>query len=170
MQTTPVLPRPLSLPFSLVPGVVHSHAIARALNLIFASSLKEGEMDFLEGRIVRIEVTDARFSFSLSLHKGALVAGHSSQGNHRQNADLAISGSVYDFLLMISRKEDADTLFFQRRLKMEGDTELGLYVKNYLDGMDVDVLPFYQTGNVFMLKGLKLYEFLFSNRNLEKPI
>jgi len=28
---------------------------------------------------------------------------------------------------------DADTLFFQRRLKIAGDTELGLIVKNWLD-------------------------------------
>ena len=28
---------------------------------------------------------------------------------------------------------DADTLFFQRRLRISGDTELGLIVKNWLD-------------------------------------
>ena len=31
--------------------------------------------------------------------------------------------------------EDADTLFFERRLVMEGDTEFGLLLKNTLDAI-----------------------------------
>ena len=33
-----------------------------------------------------------------------------------------------------------DTLFFSRRLSMEGDTELGLIVKNTLDALEFPVL------------------------------
>jgi O2-independent ubiquinone biosynthesis accessory factor UbiT len=44
-------------------------------------------------------------------------------------------------LLIAARKEDPDTLFFQRRLKIEGDTELGLEVKNLIDGIDIEQLP-----------------------------
>ncbi|MGB7997639.1 MAG: SCP2 sterol-binding domain-containing protein, partial [Photobacterium halotolerans] len=40
-----------------------------------------------------------------------------------------------------ARKVDPDTLFFQRRLTMQGDTELGLAVKNLLDSLDLDSLP-----------------------------
>jgi O2-independent ubiquinone biosynthesis accessory factor UbiT len=32
--------------------------------------------------------------------------------------------------------EDADTLFFRRRLKVEGDTELGIAVKYWLDASE----------------------------------
>ncbi|MEF1307042.1 SCP2 sterol-binding domain-containing protein, partial [Vibrio owensii] len=39
------------------------------------------------------------------------------------------------------RKEDPDTLFFQRRLSIEGDTELGLEVKNLMDSVDLEQLP-----------------------------
>jgi predicted lipid carrier protein YhbT len=42
----------------------------------------------------------------------------------------------------VSRQEDPDTLFFQRRLTIEGDTELGLEVKNILDALDHENLPF----------------------------
>lgn len=38
-------------------------------------------------------------------------------------------------------KEDPDSLFFQRRLRIEGDTELGLEVKNLMDSLDLDELP-----------------------------
>ena len=37
-----------------------------------------------------------------------------------------------DFIALALREEDADTLFFGRRLRMEGDTSLGVLVKNTL--------------------------------------
>jgi predicted lipid carrier protein YhbT len=44
-------------------------------------------------------------------------------------------------LLLASRLEDADTLFFQRRLQVVGDTELGLAVRNLLDQLPWDTIP-----------------------------
>jgi hypothetical protein len=38
-------------------------------------------------------------------------------------------------------QEDPDTLFFSRRLAMEGDTELGLLIKNTLDAIDGALFP-----------------------------
>ena len=35
------------------------------------------------------------------------------------------------------RKEDPDTLFFSRRQSMQGDTELGLLLKNTLDALEL---------------------------------
>ena len=32
-------------------------------------------------------------------------------------------------------------LFFQRRLVIEGDTELGLYVKNLMDAIELEQMP-----------------------------
>ena len=37
---------------------------------------------------------------------------------------------------MMMREEDPDTLFFNRKLQIEGDTELGLITKNLLDSVD----------------------------------
>ena len=54
--------------------------------------------------------------------------------------DLTISASAYDFYLLAMRKEDPDTLFFNRRLVVEGDTELGLIAKNALDAIDLPML------------------------------
>jgi O2-independent ubiquinone biosynthesis accessory factor UbiT len=56
-------------------------------------------------------------------------------------ADVTIRGESASFLAMAGRLEDPDTLFFQRRLIIEGDTELGLGVKNFLDGLDEQRLP-----------------------------
>ncbi len=42
------------------------------------------------------------------------------------------------------RKEDSDTLFFNRRLVVEGDTELGLVAKNTLDAIENPMLDIEQ--------------------------
>ena len=55
-------------------------------------------------------------------------------------ADLTLSATAHDFLLLAQRQQDPDTLFFSRRLSMEGDTELGLVVKNALDAIELPVL------------------------------
>jgi predicted lipid carrier protein YhbT len=43
-------------------------------------------------------------------------------------------------MLLLTRREDPDALFFSRRLVSEGDTELGLTVKNLLDALDPDTV------------------------------
>jgi predicted lipid carrier protein YhbT len=53
-------------------------------------------------------------------------------------ADVRITGNVEDFWRLAARREDPDTLFFSRRLCMEGDTETGVHIKNLLDALDYD--------------------------------
>jgi predicted lipid carrier protein YhbT len=38
-------------------------------------------------------------------------------------------------MLLATRRVDPDTLFFERRLLIEGDTETGLRLKNVLDAI-----------------------------------
>jgi predicted lipid carrier protein YhbT len=56
--------------------------------------------------------------------------------------DLTIGAAAHDLLLLARREEDPDTLFFSRRLALEGDTELGLLVKNTLDALDASAFDF----------------------------
>lgn len=51
-------------------------------------------------------------------------------------ADLELAANAADFMSMARGDMDADTLFFQRRLHISGDTELGLSVKNWLDASE----------------------------------
>ena len=122
---------PLTFPLRLVPGVMHSRALATMLNQVMKEALEEGELDFLIGRRVSIEIDDIGVKYSLGLSEGK-IRGY---GNERP-ADSAIAGGLHEFLLLAARREDADTLFFQRRLRMSGDTELGLYLKNFLDAFE----------------------------------
>jgi predicted lipid carrier protein YhbT len=138
MPATPELPSLARKPLGLVPPPLVTAAVAGVLNAIFASVLRQGELGFLAGRVVNVRVTDAELGFSVTFDCDRL---HATE--EREDADLTIEGTIYTFLLLATRSEDADTLFFHRRLRMSGDTELGLYVKNFLDGLEPESLPFH---------------------------
>ena len=58
-----------------------------------------------------------------------------------QTPDLSFRANLSAFMQMLARQEDPDTLFFNRELSIEGDTELGLVVKNMLDAVEWPQLP-----------------------------
>lgn len=133
----PTLPAPLALPLKLIPGPVHSTVLTTALNALFAARIQEsGEFEFLRDRVLAIRVRDAQVEYRF---RYAGPAGF-VPCQAAQQPDLTISGTIYDFLALATRREDSDTLFFNRRVVMEGDTALGLELKNLLDGMDPEAL------------------------------
>jgi predicted lipid carrier protein YhbT len=147
----PLLPAIVRKPVAWSPLPLKLKAIATAMNTIFATPLAEGQLDFLSRRVMNIFVTDAELGFSVRLDQGKLYAeGEVSE------ADLTIEGTVYTFLLLATREEDADTLFFRRQLKTSGDTELGLHVKNFLDGLDPESLPHYKIIDSIMRRSKSL--------------
>jgi len=155
-KSHPLIPAPLSLPLKILPAFVHNKVLVTALNKMFAKELKEGELDFLQEKIIHISIEDAGIEYRFTLDKNKLVAA-----DKNCSPDLVLQGTVYNYLLLASRQEDTDTLFFSRRLHMQGDTELGLYVKNFLDGMDMDShkIPAYLES--VLKKSLPVYERLF---------
>jgi len=155
-QSHPLFPAPLSLPLRVIPSFIHNKALVATLNRIFNKDLKDGELDFLHGKLVHISIEDVGVDYRFTLNDDKLIPGNMSQ-----SPDLFLKGTVYDYLLLASRSEDTDTLFFSRRLHMQGDTELGLYVKNFLDGLDMDShkIPAYLESA--LQKSLPLYERLF---------
>jgi predicted lipid carrier protein YhbT len=52
-----------------------------------------------------------------------------------------INGTMVDLLRLMNRQQDPDSLFFQRRIMLTGDTELGLQIRNVLDAIDMDESP-----------------------------
>ena len=164
MQTTnsslslsPRLPKPFSLPLKILPQALHNRFLANIINKILVEDLDDGELEFLQDRIVTIEISDLGLSYQLTL-SGNRLMGVNAQGDDH----LIVRASLYDFMSMASRQVDPDTLVFQRRLVMEGDTELGLALKNYLDGMDIEASKVLSMVELFSKRTMPVYKKLFS--------
>ncbi|MCX7897054.1 MAG: SCP2 sterol-binding domain-containing protein [Rhodocyclaceae bacterium] len=106
-------------------------ALVTALNLALGRLLPRAPLAPLLGKRFALRVQDAGLTISF---------GYATQGFFPcfddRPADLVIGARARDFLALLLREEDPDTLFFNRRLVMEGDTDLGLLVKNTLDGVE----------------------------------
>lgn len=126
----------LALPLRLVPHPLQRPLLELALEQLFNSSVAEGELDFLGRRCLAIEIEDTGWRWPIALRDGRLKVL-----DRDHPADVTIRGQSPAFLIMAGRLEDPDTLFFQRRLVIQGDTELGLGIKNFLDGLDEERLP-----------------------------
>ena len=159
INSHPLFPAPLSLPLPLkvMPAFIHNKILVTTLNRMFKDEIKQGELDFLQGKIINISIEDAGIEYSFTLINNRLAAA-----DKNDSADLILQGTVYNYLLLASRQEDTDTLFFSRRLHMQGDTELGLYVKNFLDGMDMDSHKVSAYLESLLKKSLPVYERLFT--------
>ena len=141
MLPIPTFVRPLArklagIPARLIPYATQKPILSLALNEAFRQPLGRGDMDFLQGTKVRIKVTDLNIDWLIRVD-----ANRFTPINRSSKDDVAISGGSLDFLLLATRQVDPDTLFFQRRIRIEGDTEKGLGVKNTMDSMDWDDLP-----------------------------
>lgn len=112
-----------------VPLVLKRQLVERLLNRTFAEPLAEGDFDALAGRRVCLHVEDLGVVLTLTL-EGEQFLLTTDQG------EATIRGGWREFLCLATRREDPDALFFQRRLVIEGDTELGLTVKNLLDSRE----------------------------------
>lgn len=128
------LPQPIGRLLSMLPVYPGSLLFAAALNLALRASLPVDVKRTLEGKRLCIKVIDAQLAFHFQWVKGGFAASTATD-----KPDLSIAASAQDFLLLARRQEDPDTLFFSRRLSMEGDTDLGLLVKNTLDAIDMPV-------------------------------
>ncbi|MBI2745450.1 MAG: SCP2 sterol-binding domain-containing protein [Burkholderiales bacterium] len=130
-----VVPAPLARLVSRLPVAPPSWALAQVLNQMRRRGVLPADMSLLAGRRYEIEVRDLglRLRFTASARGfRAAAAGV---------PDLRLSATLADFARMMLREEDPDTLFFHRRLVIEGDTELGLVVKNLLDSVDWSRTP-----------------------------
>ena len=123
-------------PIAHAPFVFQKAALSKLLFKLFEENLAEGDMDFLKGYWLKLDVSDVNLSlqFSCGPKREVLVR---KQGP----ADACIRGSLKSFIFLAARKEDPDTLFFQRDLVIEGDTNIGLEVKNLMDSLELEQLP-----------------------------
>ena len=125
------LPRFIGAVHARLPQLPPTLGLTTALNLALDRILPREALQPLTGKLVCLRVTDGGLTLLFTLTEMGFRPAVSSS-----KPDLLISATTRDFIALALREEDPDTLFFSRRLLMEGDTDLGLLVKNTLDAVD----------------------------------
>lgn len=144
-----VVPVLLSRVISRMPSYPGSLVFTSAINPILRDRMTDDIQAILVGKLLRLSVTDMGLHFNFLWTSGGFVAGY-----HVDTPDLVISASAHDFILLATRREDPDTLFFSRRLVMEGDTELGVLLKNTVDALELDIPALIKTAPIRALSAL----------------
>ncbi|MFL0801358.1 MAG: SCP2 sterol-binding domain-containing protein [Agarilytica sp.] len=130
------IPTLLAKTLSHTPFRLQSLLLSKVLADAFNRTLPEDELNFLQNKVLEIHITDisASWYFTYDTKAHIEIVKHATP-------DVCIRGKLDGFILLAAQKEDPDTLFFQRELIIEGDTDLGLQIKNVLDSIEIDKLP-----------------------------
>jgi predicted lipid carrier protein YhbT len=131
------LPQALRKPAAKLRGLVRrlptqppSFVAARLLDRLLWPRLDAAQKAGLAGHTVEVELLETGVRVRLRLGgRGFEVA---PQGTP---AAIVIRARTAALLRLARGQDDADRLFFDRALVMEGDTELGLFLKNTLDAI-----------------------------------
>lgn len=130
VSSIPKIIRPIN---KLIPSKFINVGSEKLLNLLFKEEISSGELNFISGNIIEIKVKDIDLSLFLTLEGNQLK---SLKGPVEADVQLSSDGDA--LLLLIYGKVDPDTLFFNRKLMVKGNTELGLHLKNFLDTIEVN--------------------------------
>lgn len=120
----------------LIPFPLQRAVLEHALDTMFREQLDSGALDFLKRRWITVVIEDAGLQWTITLGtRGLLVIDGGAE------PEVTFRGGLREFVLLASRRRDPDTLFFQRRLSVTGDTALGLACKNLMDSVEWDRWP-----------------------------
>ncbi|HYW93137.1 MAG TPA: SCP2 sterol-binding domain-containing protein [Gammaproteobacteria bacterium] len=128
-RSGPVVPAPLARQLDRVA----SRVLGTLVNHLMAGQDSAERLREIEGKSLALQVDDLGARLVWRIAAGRLVSAAGAPA-----PDITIRGTWRDFARLALRSEDPDTLFFQRSLCLEGETETGLFVKNLLDAMEFD--------------------------------
>lgn len=134
-KVLPKLPGLLVKPFTNAPFFAQSFFLKKVITPIFSQLMLNTDPEIFKGRWIKLAISDIDLECIMSANN-KLELEFLKTGR----CDVCIRGTLKSFMLLASQKEDPDTLFFQRDLVIEGDTDLGLHLKNLLDAFDWDSL------------------------------
>jgi predicted lipid carrier protein YhbT len=126
----PPVPERLRVLVSRLPVRPPSMLAALALNRVWWPLLNESARRGLMGRVVELQVDDLGLSCRLVAGPAGLRAAPSTQ-----EPAVRLRAAAATYWRLLNGQDDPDTLFFERALVMEGDTEFGLFLKNTLDAV-----------------------------------
>ena len=143
-------PAAITKVLTCLPAKTHSLAIEQLTNRLILPHLDLEDWQFLENRQTQICISDSSLFVVLSFHDEKFSCCYF--GDQEQPADVTLSINSFNAIAVIKQDIDPDTLFFQRKLKIQGDTALAHQLKNTLDNLPLNFIP------DFMIRALTLYQ------------
>lgn len=122
-----------AIPLRIVPVPFQAVGLTVAINHVLSGQLLKERLWELDDKSVSVHVLDIPWLMHFHIRQARVRAAP-----ELSSTDVTISGSLQGFLQLLAGREDPDTLFFQRKLNMEGDTATGVYIKNMLDALEYD--------------------------------
>lgn len=107
-----------------------SFVAARLLDRVLLPRLDAAQRAALANRPVEVEVVELALRVRLSLRDDGFAVA-----SQREPPALRVRARADALWRLMRGVDDADRLFFERALVMEGDTEYGLVLKNTLDAI-----------------------------------
>jgi predicted lipid carrier protein YhbT len=126
--------KPLHHFLRFIPDKIHTHLISRLGGHLMKGQAITSRLDHMEGKRLQLTIKDTGNCWKFIICNNRLLNDEKSNAI----ADVHIQADLKTFLLLATGKEDPDSLFFSRKLSLEGNTEDGLYIKNLIDAMDFD--------------------------------
>ena len=113
-----------------LPSAPPSFVLARVLDRVLLPRLPADARAAMSGHCIELRVID----FGLRVRLRLTASGFVAAGDQGEPV-LRILAPSASYLRLLRGQDDPDQLFFERALVMEGDTELGLVLKNTLDAI-----------------------------------
>ena len=140
-----LLPKDITKAFSRLPSSFQSWVAQATLSNLLAEQVADESLHFLEGHWLAIIISNIPYQFFISVrevqHSGLRKQSIVVKTQIEQEPDVTFSCDIDSLVSIAVREQDPDTLFFQRKLLVAGNTELGLQVKNFLDELDTSAFP-----------------------------
>ena len=132
LAPSPRLPRTVQKVVNRLPRYPASRAFTTLLNFTLRRKFPADVLEALEDHCFVIEAEDAGVQLMFTVRRKRFVPT-----NTLTEPTLHFRAGTWDYITLAAREADPDTLFFNRRLSIEGDTETALLVKNTMDTIDI---------------------------------
>jgi predicted lipid carrier protein YhbT len=113
-----------------LPAEPPSFVLAQVLNRSWWPWVDAATRRQMEGQVVELVVQDLGLTCRLIARAQGLAAAPRAQ-----TARVRLFADAAAYWRLVRGQGDPDTLFFNRQMVMEGDTEFGLLLKNTLDAV-----------------------------------
>jgi len=118
-----------SIPLRLLPSWVEAIGAGAFISTVIESkpAFKE-RLKELEGKVFLFEATDHKKTFYMVITNGDIRIALHRAGT----PDVSMKGDVEVLVELLLGRVDPDTVFFSRRLEINGDTAVAIHFKNIL--------------------------------------